>query len=160
MISQICSRSDMKIMRLFQQPRRTYLSGAGTMPRDISEAHRRSRINKKSGMQFLTACRILSCIPLQYLLDQRKKLIRHIPQRQVYPCRCSHNSPFVGECKETPLAVVAAHAGVADASERNIAVGYVHDSVIDARSTGSSPGKDVPAVRLAPEIIESQRLLT
>lgn len=42
------------------------------------------------------------------------------------------DAALMAECLETGAAVIGAHAAVADAAERQMAVGYLHDGVVDA----------------------------
>ena len=66
----------------------------------------------------------------------------------------------MAERLEAVLVVVASHAGISDSSERRVFVGYVHDHVVDAASSGRCPLDDVPAFRLLAEVVECKRLLS
>ena len=62
----------------------------------------------------------------------------------------------MAEGKETALRVVAAHAGVANSAKRDVAVGDVHDGVVDACSAGGCTANHVPGIGLFPEIVEGK----
>ncbi len=56
--------------------------------------------------------------------------------------------------------MVTSHPGITYAAERDIAVGDVHDGVVDAGASGSGLSDDVPAVGFFSKIVESEGLFT
>ena len=73
---------------------------------------------------------------LQYLFDKSEHLVWHVAEREVDPCAGRDYCPGVAERLEAVLVVVATHARISDSSERGVFVGYVHDHVVDAASSG------------------------
>lgn len=73
---------------------------------------------------------------LEKFLADGEKPERLIFERHVYPYWRGYNRAAVGESIEGELVMITSHAGVANATERYMRIGDVHDGVVDADSAG------------------------
>ena len=62
----------------------------------------------------------------------------------------------MAESKETSFAVIVSHSGIAYSPERDAAVGYMHDHIVDAGAAGSALADHLPARGRGAEVIEQQ----
>ena len=91
--------------------------------------------------------------------EELVKLVGHIAEREVEAARGDDDRTLVREGVEAQLAVVAAHAGVADTPEGDLLVDDVHDGVVDASAAGGGAPHHGLAVAQFSEEIQRQRFL-
>lgn len=99
--------------------------------------------------------------PLQQLFQKFELVIikRRIPERQIKQDDALQDSLLVSERIKSVFAVISSHPTVSDTSERQMAIGIMHDNIIHAAAAIRQFVNDLVRVILFPsEYIAGQRL--